>query len=90
MAYLGGDYLAVWPRAHIVGTAGLANPDLYAVRFSAEPVKHLGDPVPVSTAKGGETSPALASSKKGECLLVYESVAGDGAVTIQARVLKLK
>jgi len=87
----GREYVAVWTRARLgaYDPCVFADLDLFAARVSRR-ARIRGEPVPAANAPGTQTRPAIASARRGEWLLVYESVRADGSVAVYGRLLKLK
>ncbi len=87
VAWDGKQFVAVWPRQHILKAVSFHNCDLFASRLDGwKPLDTAG--VPVAASGLEEKNPALASDGAGMLLCVYEKHAQDGAISIAARVLK--
>ncbi len=88
-AFDGRHTVVVWPRHHLVGEklTNLANSDLIAARVDG--FRSL-DPagVPVASSASDESSPALASDRKGRLLLVYERHHDTIRATVSGRFLR--
>jgi len=85
-AYNGESLVVVWPRGHLVDNKRMINRDLYLARVLPDwgIVDRPG--VPVSTGPTEETNPVLCAGPKGQVLLAYETLTGDG-VAVRYRLI---